>query len=60
MALDVVGNTLMLDIRYRYNDDGRMIFARFEQVNLTGCIEDRMAPYIFTIRIGSLKMPVFH
>ena len=43
---ELVGNTPMLEIMYRYKKDCRRIFVKCEHYNLTGSIKDRMALYI--------------
>ena len=42
----LVGNTPMLAIECRYRGQRRMIYAKSEQLNMTGSIKDRMAFYI--------------
>ena len=42
----LVGNTPMLEIIYRYKKECRRIFVKCEHYNLTGSIKDRMALYI--------------
>ena len=42
----LVGNTPMLDITYRYKNQCRNIYVKCEHYNLTGSIKDRMALYI--------------
>ncbi|TKK64873.1 cysteine synthase family protein [Ilyomonas limi] len=42
----VVGNTPMLEIIYRYKKEYRKVYAKCEYFNLTGSIKDRMALYI--------------
>ena len=42
----LVGNTPMLAINVRYRGRHRRIFAKSEQLNLTGSIKDRMALFI--------------
>ena len=44
--LPMVGNTPLLDIRMRVEGRPRRIFAKYESLNLTGSIKDRMALYI--------------
>ena len=43
---NMVGNTPMLEIAYRYKSECRKIYVKCEQYNLTGSIKDRMALYI--------------
>ncbi len=42
----LVGNTPMIEISYRYRGLPRKIFVKCEHYNLTGSIKDRMALYI--------------
>jgi cysteine synthase A len=42
----LVGNTPMLEIAYRYRGDIRKLYVKCEHYNLTGSIKDRMALYI--------------
>lgn len=42
----MVGNTPMIEIVYRYQGKERSVFAKCEHYNLTGSIKDRMALYI--------------
>ncbi len=42
----LVGNTPMLAIEYRYRGRLRTVYAKSEQLNLTGSIKDRMALHI--------------
>ncbi len=39
----LVGNTPMLEIRYRWDGHPRRIYAKYEAMNMTGSIKDRMA-----------------
>lgn len=54
---NMVGNTPMIEIVYRYRGKERSIFAKCEHYNLTGSIKDRMALYILekAYRNGELK-----
>jgi cysteine synthase A len=42
----LVGNTPLLAIRYRWKGHARTVYAKSEQLNLTGSIKDRMALHI--------------
>ncbi len=42
----LIGNTPMLAIELTYRGEPRVIYAKFEQFNLTGSIKDRMALHI--------------
>jgi cysteine synthase A len=42
----LVGNTPMLAIRFRFRGEPRVIYAKSEQLNMTGSIKDRMALHI--------------
>ncbi len=46
----LVGMTPMLEIHYRYNGTSRRIYAKYEVLNMTGSIKDRMMLHI--IRCG--------
>jgi len=39
----LVGNTPMLEIRFLYKGEERVIYAKSENINMTGSIKDRMA-----------------
>jgi cysteine synthase A len=43
---DLIGDTPMLQITYRYREQVRKIYVKAEHYNLTGSIKDRMALYI--------------
>lgn len=42
----LIGNTPMLAIEFRFRGTTRVIYAKSEQLNMTGSIKDRMAFYI--------------
>ncbi len=42
----LVGNTPLLGIEFRYRGERRVVFAKSEQLNMTGSIKDRMALHI--------------
>lgn len=42
----LIGNTPLVKIKYKYNNNIRKIYIKLEQYNLTGSIKDRMAYYI--------------
>jgi cysteine synthase A len=42
----LVGQTPLLEIRYRYHGKPRRLFAKYEAANLTGSVKDRMALHI--------------
>jgi cysteine synthase A len=44
--LRLIGNTPLLAIHLRYRGRERVIYAKSEQLNLTGSIKDRMALYV--------------
>lgn len=52
-----IGNTPMAEIKLRYRDQIRRVFAKLEYYNLTGSVKDRMALYILkkAIETGQLK-----
>ncbi|NJD21602.1 MAG: cysteine synthase family protein [Melioribacter sp.] len=43
----LMGNTPLLEIKLLFNGEKRRIFAKAENLNMTGSIKDRMAFYIF-------------
>lgn len=43
---DIIGNTPMIKINYKYNGKKKSIFTKLEFFNLTGSIKDRVAFYI--------------
>lgn len=53
----LVGNTPLLAIDYRFRGTARTVFAKCEQLNLTGSIKDRMALHILeeAYRAGRLQ-----
>ena len=42
----LVGNTPLLAIRLKYHGEPRVVYAKYEQVNMTGSIKDRMALHV--------------
>ncbi len=52
-----IGNTPMLKIKYRYNNQEKFIYSKLEFYNLTGSIKDRVVYYIIkkAYEDGSLK-----
>jgi cysteine synthase len=44
----LIGNTPILAIRFKYKGEERVIYAKSENLNMTGSIKDRMAYYILT------------
>ena len=42
----IIGNTPLLEISFQFRDKQRVIYAKSEQLNLTGSIKDRMALHI--------------
>ncbi len=59
---NMIGNTPLLEIKYRYKGEERTIFAKAEFYNLTGSIKDRMAKHIIeeSYKDGTLRrnMPI--
>ena len=53
----LIGNTPLLKIRFKYKGKERIIYAKAENLNMTGSIKDRMALHIIKegYRKGSLK-----
>ena len=54
---NMIGNTPLLSIKYQYNGEERIIYAKAEFYNLTGSIKDRMAKHIIeeSYKDGTLK-----
>ncbi|MBI3670610.1 MAG: cysteine synthase family protein [Acidobacteria bacterium] len=42
----IIGNTPLLGVEFRFRGEERVIYAKSEQINMTGSIKDRMALYI--------------
>ena len=42
----IIGNTPMIKITYKYNENIHYIYSKLEYYNLTGSIKDRVAFYI--------------
>jgi cysteine synthase A len=59
----LIGNTPLLEINYKYKGKSRVIYAKAENLNMTGSIKDRMALHIMTnaYKRGVLKPgdPIF-
>lgn len=55
--LNLIGNTPLLEITFEYKYEKRKLFAKAENLNMTGSIKDRMAYYIITksYETGDLK-----
>ncbi len=53
----LIGNTPLLEIRFRYKGEERKIYAKSENLNMTGSIKDRMAYTILrkSYESGDLK-----
>ena len=47
----MIGNTPLLEIRFRFHGKERRIFAKAEAYNLTGSIKDRVAHYVLKRRM---------
>lgn len=45
-TINIIGNTPMIKINYRYNGNIKHIYVKLEYYNLTGSIKDRVALYI--------------
>ncbi len=45
----LIGNTPLLEVRFRFRGRTRRIFAKAEQFNLTGSIKDRMALHVLRV-----------
>jgi cysteine synthase A len=46
--ISLVGNTPLLEIHFDFNGDSRVIYAKAENLNMTGSIKDRMAFHILS------------
>lgn len=57
MTLNLIGNTPMVKIKYRYQNKENYVYAKLEYYNYTGSIKDRIAYYIITKskELGLLK-----
>ena len=42
----LIGNTPILAIKFKYKGEERIIYAKAENLNMTGSIKDRMAYHI--------------
>ena len=53
----LIGNTPLLEIRFSYRGEPRRVFAKYESLNMTGSIKDRMALHILRTahREGTLE-----
>jgi cysteine synthase A len=53
----LVGQTPLLEIRYTFNGQPRRLYAKYELLNMTGSVKDRMAFYIMrrAIERGELQ-----
>ena len=49
---NMVGNTPLLAIEFRYRGRRRVLYAKAENLNMTGSIKDRMALYILRQAYG--------
>lgn len=54
---NLIGNTPMLAVHLKYKNESRVIYAKSENLNMTGSIKDRMALYILdnAYRKGDIK-----
>ena len=57
MLKSLIGNTPLLEVHFRYKGEERTIYAKAENLNMTGSIKDRMAFYILSkaLENGILK-----
>lgn len=59
---NLIGNTPLIEIKYKYKDKIRKVYVKLEYYNITGSIKDRMVEYIIdkSYKDGSLKkgMPI--
>ena len=53
----MIGNTPLLAIDFKYKGENRTIYAKAENLNMTGSIKDRMALHIISngYKTGKLK-----
>ncbi len=53
----LIGNTPLLEIHFTYKDKVRRLFAKYESLNMTGSIKDRMAFHIMkkSYESGTIK-----
>ncbi len=42
----MIGNTPLVAIQFRYRGQARVVYAKYEQANMTGSIKDRMALHV--------------
>jgi cysteine synthase len=52
----LIGNTPLLEIKFNYKNEERIIYAKAENLNMSGSIKDRMAIYIITKAYESGKL----
>ncbi|MBU2447012.1 MAG: PLP-dependent cysteine synthase family protein [Bacteroidetes bacterium] len=54
---NLIGNTPLLAVHLKYKNESRVIYAKSENLNMTGSIKDRMALYILdnACRKGDIK-----
>ena len=53
----LIGNTPIIKIKYKYNNEIKYVYVKLEQYNLTGSIKDRIALHIIESELenGNLK-----
>ena len=42
----LVGNSPLLELRYSYDGEPRRVYAKYDPMNMTGSVKDRMAMHI--------------
>jgi len=52
----LIGNTPLLEIEFEYKGEIRKIYAKAENLNMTGSIKDRMALHIITRAIDTKQL----
>ena len=52
----LIGNTPLIKIKYKYNDEIKEIYTKLEYYNLTGSIKDRIVYYILDKGIKENKL----
>ena len=52
----LVGNTPMLEVLYRFDGRPRRLYAKYESMNMTGSVKDRMACHILAEAIATEQL----
>lgn len=56
---NIIGNTPMIKIKYKYNNEIKYVYAKLEYYNLTGSIKDRVIKYIMDKAYKEKKLKKF-